>query len=135
MSDEFNEDHNNEDEDLGFEVDPETGEPFDDDLGLVTFTELKSICEQHIKNGNDPYNEDEFGMIVEWVEETRMNETMLKMVLDGMLDVIFNPDAPNEDGEILFTLSSEAKNRLEEAQGDQPNIIKFMNLNFDEEKE
>lgn len=149
MSDYNEEEFDFEDDDFEFEFDEETGEPIDPDtgepmtddmdLGLVKFGELKGICERHIENGNKPYNEDEFNQIVNWFEETRMNQSMLNMVLEGTLDIVFDEDKLEEIGEegLLFTLSKEAKEKMEKSEREIEVELEnpgFLDLNFGEDE-
>ena len=126
MSDNYN------DDDLDFEFEDED---FRDD-GLIKFEELKGICERHIENGNDPYTEDEFRQIVQWAEETIMNNSILGLVLDGTLDVIFDPDQIKQLGEdgLLFALSPDAKKEIENREDILP-PGGFVNLDFGEKEE
>ena len=131
------------DPETGKTIDPETGEEMTDDmdLGLIKFGELKGICERHIENGNEPFNEDEFNQIVRWFEETRMNQSMLTMVLEGTLDIVFDEEKLDEIEEegLLFTLSKDARAKLDKEKLDIGLDIDlttggFLDLNFDDEE-
>ena len=137
MSENYNDDDFDfEFEDDGFIIDPETGEQIKDD-GLLKFEEMRGICERHIANGHDPYNEEEFEKIVKWAEETIMNNSILGLVLDGTLDVIFDEEKLNELGEdgLLFSLSPEAKKELENSDHQVDATGGFLNLDFGEKEE
>jgi hypothetical protein len=128
------------DPETGETIDPETGEPMTDDmdLGMIKFGELKGICERHIENGRPAFSEDEFNQIVRWFEETRMNQSMLTMVLEGTLDIVFDEDKLDdieEDG-LLFTLSNKAKAQLDEENESKDIDLTnggFLDLDFEKE--
>lgn len=103
----------------------ETNEEFDSE-GLFSYEELENICINHIKNSDEEYTEDQANKIIQWIEETRMNETLLKLVLEGKLDVVFDPDKLAECGSdengLLFTMTKWTKDNTE---GD---LIEMFNL-------
>jgi len=129
--------------DDGFDFD-EDFDPEEEDLGLLKFSELRDICEQHIENGNPAYNEEEFLKIVRWLEETKINNILLGLILDGKIDIIFDPEkiaeanVDEKDG-LLFTMSNSARAEMEELglfqEDEEEETSSFFNLKFDDKEE
>jgi len=96
-----------------------------EDLEFVTFEELKGIAERHIENGHDKYTDVEFEEIIKWVQDVRLNEILLNLVMEGELDLSYDIDRP-DDG-ILFSGKSVDKEIK------KSNTI--LNLDFGEEND
>jgi len=97
-------------------------------INMISFLEMTRICQWHIDNDNEPYTEDEFERIIAWVQETRLNETLLGLLLKGKIDVIFDEEKLKEshkaaglsdedyDGlgeDLLFTMTKWTRDELE----------------------
>ena len=102
-------------------------------FGFFESSEIEEICTNHIENEKDPYTEEQVLHIIKWIEETRLQETLLDMVLDGMLDIVFTEEG--EENEILFTSSEWIKKEL--GLEDEPEgtlIQNFLNIEFGEKE-
>ncbi len=117
-------------EDRNFEeFDPE----IDYEESMIKYEEVEGICKRHIEEGNGPYSEDEFTMLYKWMEESRFNEVILNMVLEGKLDVVI------KDDELAFALTKSAQAEVE-AMGikpePNPNSRSLLgNIKFSEDKD
>lgn len=118
----------------------ESDDEFDDDLfgamGFFTVDEIADICNRHVEEGHEPYTKEEFDRITKWIEETSINQLLLKMVLDGGIDIVFDQEKlkkMEEKGEcgLCFTLTkskSAEMNMMEIPITDD--MPKFIDLNL-----
>jgi len=82
---------------------------------LFEIEEIENICKTHIEEGHDPYTEVEVEKIIRWIEEIRIGEVLLNLVVDGKIDVIFDYekiDKMDEDG-LLFGLTKKMTMEIE----------------------
>jgi hypothetical protein len=79
-----------------------------EDLGLFNFEEIAGICKRHIGSTGRAYDEDQLVQVVRWIEGVRIGEILLKMVLDGDVDVVFNENS----NEVMFALGEAGIKRL-----------------------
>lgn len=81
----------------------------EDDLDdMVTSSEVDGIFNRHIDEGNDPYSDDDLDQIYQWIEETRLADLVLHMVLDGKLDIVVHPG-----DDLRFILTKKAIQEVE----------------------
>jgi len=111
-----------------FDFDPE----IDGEEAIIKYEEVEGICKRHIEEGHDPYTEDQFHKIYQWMEETRFNDVILQMVLDGKLDIVFDEEKLEElddENGLLFALTQQAKDEVERMgiKPPDPNSIGLMN--------
>lgn len=116
---------------------------FDDgeDFGLINSSEIESVVENHLLNEQPPYTEEELTKVVMWMEETRMNGILLNLILEGKIDVTFNPEKLAEammddrDG-LLFTMTKRARDEMENSD-DVPDYDPkpFFDLKFGDKNE